>query len=230
MSNTSHRIRKKMFVRAIIGPMGAGKTTALLRCVDIPDIETVVVKHASDDERYGKGLRTHDGRTVDAISTNKLMSPVVFCAVREALQRSIANAMSTFILCDEVQFFDPKDVSAFVKTFEKSAVQMHFAGLESDCHRQPFLATSTLVALSDDVQRMSGTRASCHRANSSSLLGSKTKLRANSASEGSRCVARAFFVSTLFASRMTLFLNFSRAEIRTGVSRSTCGTLHLDGV
>ena len=221
-----------MFVRAIIGPMGAGKTTALLRCVDIPDIETVVVKHASDDERYGKGLRTHDGRTVDAISTNKLVSPVVFCAVREALQRSIANAMSTFILCDEVQFFDPEDVSAFVKTFEKSAVQMHFAGLESDCHRQPFLATSTLVALSDDVQRMSGTCASCHRANSSKFTRLKDKTQSELGVGGFEVRCACFsFVSTLFRfANDSLFELFARRNTNRCVAHATCGTLHLDGV
>ncbi len=71
-----------MFVQALLGPMGSGKTTELLRLACCEGVIPVAVKHVADDARYGPGLRAHDGRTTSAISVTKLQSPTVYCAVR----------------------------------------------------------------------------------------------------------------------------------------------------
>lgn len=156
-----------MFVQAILGPMGSGKTSELLRLANLPNAETIVIKHANDDSRYGSGLRTHDGFFVNALSLNKLVSSEVFCSVRAAIQRSFETNYSVRVLVDEVQFFSAEDVSNFIKLFENSFVEMYFAGLESDCFRNPFPATAALTVLSDDVRRLSGSCAKCFLPNTS---------------------------------------------------------------
>ncbi len=67
------------------------------------------------------------------------------------------------VLVDETQFFDADDVVGFVHAFEKSPVQVCFAGLDGDSERRPFASTSAVAALSDDVRHLSALCTRCDR-------------------------------------------------------------------
>ena len=150
------------FVQSIIGPMGSGKTGELLQIYNKYKIFTRVlcVKHTSDT-RYGSAhyIRSHTGAQIQAHCATALLSKTLNRAIKEALEKG-----PVVILIDEAQFFN--DAPLFVKVWEHDErLRIYFAGLESDFKRSPFPVVGKLMALSDEVKRMSSTCEPCAKNN-----------------------------------------------------------------
>lgn len=159
-----------MFVHTVVGPMGAGKTKELLarQRSECEGGTVVCVKHAVDVERYGHGLRAHDGGVAwraqerdFGVAAESLMCPKVIGEVRAAVaQAGKRGSRPAVVLVDEAQFFP--DASVFCRFFEKvSNLEVFFAGLESDHARTPFPEMAKLQALSDRVTRLFGECEAC---------------------------------------------------------------------
>ena len=111
----------------IIGPMFSGKTTTLMseveRCARAR-MRCVVFNHA-DDSRYGdNAVTSHNGVSMGAIMTHRLMPHA------ESRMADIADAQ--VIAIDECQFFD--DLVPFVRWCLEQGKILIAAGLNGDIH------------------------------------------------------------------------------------------------
>ena len=72
------------------------------------------------------------------------------------------NNIST-VAMDETHFFDPKQLTAFVKKIVTSGKKVILAGLDLDFRGEPFGAMGDLLAYADNVIKLTAICASCRK-------------------------------------------------------------------
>jgi len=140
-----------MSLELIIGPMFAGKSSALQSIVRrrmAIGWDVLVIKHSIDkrylpDEENNNMVVNHDqqkcpakscGLLVDSLSWNEYVS-------------------AKLIVIEEGQFFT--DLVKFVlQAVEKDGKHVVVVGLDGDAHRKPFGQILDLIPLADEVQRI----------------------------------------------------------------------------
>lgn len=136
-----------MSLELIIGPMFAGKTSALqsiIRRHEALGIKCVVYKPIRDD-RYGEDyfIYSHDKSRVSALPAVDL--------TQQALHSSYAEAK--LIVIEEGQFFD--DLYDFVvKAVEVDKKHVVVGGLDGDRFRKPFGQILQLIPLADRLTKL----------------------------------------------------------------------------
>ena len=154
----------------IVGPMCAGKTTALLQHAHRARAigqRVLLVNHALDTRFGTSDVATHthgektntDGmRTVSVRSLEELL-PLPLLPPRPRLRLTMADYDAVYI--DELQFFDsPACVIEFlVQVLRKRVVA---AGLVADYRRRPFGDVLPLIATADSVQHCTGFCSVCN--------------------------------------------------------------------
>lgn len=137
-----------MSLELIIGPMFAGKSSALQSIVrrnNAIGIDVLVIKHIID-RRYlnmseNKEVISHDKQTCSAFECSKLMDMITM----------VVNY--SFIIVEEGQFFEDLLDFALV-VVEKMGKNLVVVGLDGDAHRRPFGQILDLIPLADTVQRL----------------------------------------------------------------------------
>lgn len=128
-----------MYVELIIGPMWANKTSELyikhIQYSKKKDTRLLVVKPKLDTRNTETSIRTHNGQTMSAMSTEKLMS--------------IDVSQYDVILIDEAQWFP--DLYQFVKFYISSDLKVHIAGLSGDKYQQSFGQVMDIIPLCSNV-------------------------------------------------------------------------------
>ncbi|KAI3832476.1 hypothetical protein MKW92_018046 [Papaver armeniacum] len=136
-------------VHVIIGPMFAGKTTALLRrMLSEKDIgRNVAVVKSSKDTRYGlDSIVTHDGKKLPCWAMPDLSS------FRAKLGDEAYDKLDV-IGIDEAQFFD--DLYDFCsKAADHDGKTIIVAGLDGDYLRRRFGSVLDIVPLADTVTKL----------------------------------------------------------------------------
>lgn len=132
----------------IVGCMFSGKTAELLRQVErskIAKIPSQVFK-PDIDNRWGKNrqVASHNGLECEAIPIPIKHPGVLF----ERL-----NPDTEHVAIDEVQFFDPEIINVVKKLLLKN-IQVLVAGLPNDFRGEPFGAMPILLALADEITRL----------------------------------------------------------------------------
>lgn len=169
-----------MSLHLIIGPMFAGKSTALLeRCVADEYGNTLLLKHALD-MRFGAGpteLVTHNGQrhAAVAVATVDDIRGAVAQRLREGptakslqLQRVVVQPdrivrlvgpepFRLHIYLDEVQFV-AGPATKLVDELVAAGHRLVVAGLNLDWQRRPYPAVAELVCVADTVETL---RARC---------------------------------------------------------------------
>jgi len=143
-----------MSLELIIGPMFAGKTSALqsiIRRHEALGITCVVYKPVRDD-RYGDEyyISSHDNTKIAAI-------PVAYLT-----QQSILSAYNDakLIVIEEGQFFD--DLYDFVlKAVETDNKHVVVGGLDGDRFRKPFGQILNLIPLADRITKLTSLCKDC---------------------------------------------------------------------
>ena len=136
-----------MSLELILGPMFAGKTSALqsiIRRHESLGIKCAVYKPMSDT-RYGKDfyMYTHDQAKVSAL-------PVKYLTTHQAYE---PYTISELIIIEEGQFFS--DLYEFVlKAVEVHKKRVVVAGLDGDCFRKPFGQILSLIPLADKITKL----------------------------------------------------------------------------
>ena len=136
-----------MSLELIIGPMFAGKSSALQSIVRRRTAIgwTVLVIKPIIDNRYD-GLNevvNHDKQRCPAIAVDALMK----------LYGGSEFQKAALIIVEEGQFFG--DLVEFVlKTVEEAGKHVVVVGLDGDAHRKPFGQILDLIPLADEVQRI----------------------------------------------------------------------------
>jgi len=136
-----------MSLELIIGPMFAGKTSALqsiIRRHEALGINCVVYKPLSDT-RYGGdfNIYNHDLSSVAAVPVTYLTQQAIYSRYED----------SKLIVIEEGQFFG--DLYEFVvKAVEVDKKTVIVAGLDGDCFRKPFGQVLQLIPLADRVTKL----------------------------------------------------------------------------
>ena len=136
-----------MSLELIIGPMFAGKTSALqsiIRRHEALGIKCVVYKPQKDD-RYGENyfIYSHDKTRISAL-------PVTYLK-QQALNSAYTDAK--LIVVEEGQFFD--DLYDFViKAVEHDMKHVVVAGLDGDRFRKPFGQILQLIPIADRLTKL----------------------------------------------------------------------------
>ena len=131
--------------KLIIGPMFAGKSTMLyeevLKRKEMNE-NFIVVCHQTDD-RYGKGLNTHDNKNYRDV--------ICVSSFRELLQGYRLKVLSSrLIFIDELQFFPDAYyyITNLVNTFKINVIA---AGLSGDYQMKPIGDITKLIPFADET-------------------------------------------------------------------------------
>lgn len=136
-----------MSLELILGPMFAGKTSALqsiIRRHESLGIKCAVYKPVSDT-RYGGDfyIYSHDQTKVAAMPVKYLTQQQLYEPYTE----------SKLIIVEEGQFFE--DLYEFVvKAVERDGKHVVVGGLDGDCFRKPFGQILQLIPLADRVTKL----------------------------------------------------------------------------
>ena len=140
-----------MSLELIIGPMFAGKSSALQSIVrrnKAIGVDVLVLKHVIDI-RY---LEMTDGNSV-VVSHDKQICPALACNKLMDMAASEEILAAKLIIVEEGQFFD--DLVTFALFIvEKMGKDLVVVGLDGDAHRKPFGKILDLIPLADTVQRL----------------------------------------------------------------------------
>jgi thymidine kinase len=135
------------------GPMFAGKTTALISAVNARAAESpvVIIKPAMDNRYAETAIVTHDG--VSHMAVPVASAADVFAAVAAAAGDAPAQ-----VFADEVQFMEPPhfhgDFHVVVHTLLMAGHRVTCGGLDCDWRGLPFDVTARLLAMADDVTKL----------------------------------------------------------------------------
>ena len=140
-----------MSLEIIIGPMFAGKSSALLSRIRRSKAigKIVMVITSSLDKRYSvePTLTSHDKESVAAVAVAKLMS----CLQEDDVQRS-KLLEADLIIIEEAQFFP--DLLQFVELVLVLEKNLVVCGLDGDTAAKPFGQVLDCIPLADSVVKM----------------------------------------------------------------------------
>lgn len=132
-------------VEVITGPMFAGKSEELVRRLTRAKIAKRSVgafKHSNDTRYHETDIGSHAGRKFPARPYKTI----------EGLDRAVRGL--EVIGIDEVQFFDTGLVE-LVETLANSGCRVIVAGLDLDAEGRPFGPIASLMAIADQVDKLS---------------------------------------------------------------------------
>lgn len=139
-------------IEVICGPMFSGKTEELirrLRRADFARQKIMAFKHSSDDRYSGSEYASHAG----------LRWPCF-------LARTVFDITSKFfdgievLGIDEAQFF-PDDLIGYVQKMADRGVRVVVAGLDQDFHGKPFGPMPQLLAIAEQVTKITAVCVVC---------------------------------------------------------------------
>jgi thymidine kinase len=140
---------KRGRLEVIAGPMFAGKSSALLKrllFLEHSGNKALVLKPVIDDRYDANSIVTHNQLKHDAVAVIDLE------LVKDNYTIKPYNFHTIFI--DEVQFFDPKETLWFVEEGLREGVNFVCAGLDQDSRGVPFDTTARMLALADDIEKI----------------------------------------------------------------------------
>lgn len=170
-----------MSLELLIGPMFAGKSSALLSIVRRHRAlgwSVMVITH-SCDTRYGSDpqIVNHDQQRCPAIATNELM-PLL--EAPEYLQ-------SRLVVVEESQFFG--DLVSFVKkAVDEDQKHVVVVGLDGDAQRRPFGHVLELVPHADRVTKLTSLCKWCADGTPAIFTAAISEEAVHSAAAGEACV------------------------------------------
>lgn len=137
-------------IEVVCGCMYAGKTTELVRRM-VKANNAIAFKPTLDARYHESKLATHDGLTQDAIPV-----PATVHGMDRILQESKGYAV---VGIDECQFFSDSIVTV-VDALANRGTRVICAGLDLDYRGYPFGPMPSLIAIADDVKKLTA-KCSC---------------------------------------------------------------------
>lgn len=147
-------------LKVIAGPMFAGKTEELMRLIRQARIvgkRVLVVKSPIDPRAQNaivsRGLDPKDPEKFVIIEEY----PAHPVADVQTFKKLVAECDPQIIIIDEAQFFDPWLVTSIAQLLEEHKgedFQIAVSGLDMDYRRRPFERVATLMAMADDVMKV----------------------------------------------------------------------------
>lgn len=145
-------MKKTGWIEVICGPMFAGKTEEVIRRAKRLDFakKNYVIFKPSIDNRYAVNeVVSHNKRKVNAYNVNGVND-----------MRSIINDKVEAVIIDEVQFFESAVVD-YAQELADNGIRVICAGLDSDFRGNPFENVANLLAMAEDVTKLTAICACC---------------------------------------------------------------------
>ncbi len=149
-----HNFTEKATLTVISGCMFSGKTTELLRLLNLALIAKLKVKlfKPKIDNRYDETcVVSHDNRKMDSIVVKDSLS--ILKEVEEGID---------VVGIDEVQFFD-KDIVSVVETLLNKKIAVVVAGLNLDFKGDPFGQMPILLSKADNLTKVYAVCSQCKK-------------------------------------------------------------------
>ena len=143
---------KKGWVEVICGPMFAGKTEELIRRVRRMDYakKKYLVFKPSIDNRYSETeVVSHNKKAVKAINVNKC----------HEIEKYLSDEIQAIVI-DEAQFFDDALIE-YVRELAGRGYRVICAGLDTDFRGEPFGLMGPLMALAEQVTKLTAICTCC---------------------------------------------------------------------
>lgn len=147
---------------AITGPMFSGKSLEFVRRINRAKIakETVFVFKPKIDVRFDdKYVVSRDNLKIEAVPVSSA-SEIVDFLNNDTNRTKYLFTRPLLIGIDEIQFIDEQIVT-FIKESLKEGISFVVSGLDLDYKEEPFTTTAKLLALADDVVKLSAVCTSC---------------------------------------------------------------------
>lgn len=132
-------------IEVVCGPMFSGKTEELIRRVRRAQIarqKVQIFKPAIDDRYHETKVVSHSSQSIEATPVSGSI---------EILKRLLDS--TRIVAIDEVQFFD-ENIIQVVRKLARRGVRVICAGLDQDYKGQPFGPIPHLLAIADDVRKI----------------------------------------------------------------------------
>ncbi len=136
---------QKGWIEAIVGPMFAGKTEELIRRVKRMEYahKNYLIFKPSIDNRYSIGeIVSHNKKALSAINIEHSKD------IKKCLKPE-----TQAVVIDEVQFFDD-DIVDVIKNLAEEGYRVICGGLDCDFRGEPFMIVANILALSEDVTKL----------------------------------------------------------------------------
>ncbi|MDE7433610.1 MAG: thymidine kinase [Mycoplasmoidaceae bacterium] len=146
--------RQKGWIEVICGPMFAGKSEELLRKMNrlkYAEVDYVIFKPVIDT-RTKNTIKSRDGRELEAIQVKKSTDIIQHIKALKVKPQVIA--------IDEIQFFD-KELPYVCEYLADNGFIIYAAGLDSDFRGEPFPNTANLLALAENVIKLTAICTEC---------------------------------------------------------------------
>lgn len=139
-------------IEVICGPMFAGKTEELIRRVrrlEYAHLNVVILKPMIDDRFSTEEIVSHNNTRIRSFLIEKSSEIMKF-----------VHHETDVVIIDEVQFLD-KEVVRTIELLADSGVRVIVAGLDRDFRGEPFGVMSDILALAEDVTKLSAICVKC---------------------------------------------------------------------
>jgi thymidine kinase len=146
----------------ITGPMFSGKSLEFVRRINRAKIanEAIFVFKPKIDNRFGDSyVVSRDNFKVEAVSVSDT-EEIVSYLTNDANRSKFLFSRPLLIGIDEIQFIDSK-IFEFIKECTKSGISFVVSGLDLDYREEPFETTTKLMALADEVVKLTAVCTSC---------------------------------------------------------------------
>ncbi len=143
---------KKGWVEVITGPMFAGKTEELIRRVKRMDYakKNYMIFKPVIDNRYSVD---------EVVSHSKKKASAINIQHGSEIKRHLKKNTQAIVI-DEVQFFDESLID-YVQGFADEGYRVICAGLDTDFKAEPFIVTSKLLGIAEDVTKLNAICMKC---------------------------------------------------------------------
>lgn len=145
-------ITKRGYLKLYLGPMFAGKTSAIVqnyRRFTRAMKRVLVINHSFDTRYSASHLSTHDGVEI----------PCVFAGTLDSLSPTVEVDYDV-ILINEGQFF-PDILATTVKWTDELCKMVFVCGLDGDSNREPFGDMLKLIPYADTYEKLTSICESC---------------------------------------------------------------------
>lgn len=145
--------QREGWIEVITGPMFAGKTEELIRRVKRLEYarQNIIVFKPTIDNRYAEGeVVSHNNNRTKSINVSKASD----------IMKHVEDSTEV-VAIDEIQFLD-EEVVGVCETLADRGVRVIASGLDRDFRGEPFSFMPKLLALAEDVTKLTAICVKCH--------------------------------------------------------------------
>ena len=153
-------------IEAISGPMFAGKTTELIRRLTRAEIsgkEIIVFKPIIDDRYKKEKVVSHDGNEIESVRVRSLQEILKNITDESYKLGKYVGKGYDVIAIDEFHLFEKNNAVKISNKIANKGRKLIVTGLDTDFKGEPFSPMPELLAIADDVDKLTAICNICNK-------------------------------------------------------------------